>query len=526
MNYMTHPSTTKPPVALIILDGWGIAPPGNGNAIALANTPNFDRFIKEYPYTMLNASGTSVGLPEGQAGNSEAGHLNIGAGRVVLQDVMRINETIDNGMFFNNPAFEHVYQHAKRKKSNIHIMGLLSGEQSGHSHPRHIQAVIEFFRLRGVKNLYLHLFTDGRDTAPDDALMLVQRLRFHLQPGEQIVTLAGRLYLDRKKDWKKTEEIYNTLTIGSEHVFDDPEKYIKDSYEHGVSDEFIQPAVLGNARKKPVGRIRKNDSVVFFNLRSDRARQLSKPFVQNNFNKLNPKAFKRKRILKNINFVAMTDFGPDLGDILTAFPSPDIRDTLPVALRDYKQLYIGESEKFAHVTYFLNGGFTNPVAGEKREDISSPHVSNYARNPEMSSEKVVQRVCETIANNEAEFVAVNLANADMVSHTGDLSATIKACEVVDKNLETLYNCIVKEHKGVIVITADHGNAEHMLDDKSNKPDTSHDANPVPCIIVSEDETIKSLKLRTEGILADIAPTILDIMNVDKPVLMTGESLLK
>lgn len=523
---MSQQKTKKTPVVLVVLDGWGVAPASNGNAISLAQTPNFDRFVKEYPYTTIGASGVAAGLPEGQAGNSEAGHLNIGAGRVVKQDIIRIHDAIDNGTFFNNPALEQAYQHAQRRKSNIHIMGLLSGEQSGHSHPRHIQALIEFFRLRGVKNLYLHLFTDGRDTPPHEALTLVQRLRFHLQPGEQIVTIAGRLYLDRKKDWKKTDIMYHTLVQKAGHTFTDPEAYISEAYEQGHSDEFIEPATLATQRGKPVGRIRNNDSVVFFNLRSDRARQLTKPFVQEDFNKHNPGSFKRKRVLKHLTFVAMTDFGPDLGNILTAFPSPDIRDALPVALRSYKQLYISETEKYAHMTYFFNGGFTDPVAGEKREQLASPAVSNYARNPEMSAQKLVKRVCQVVTQEEAEFIGVNFSNADMVGHTGDLGAAIKACEVVDTCLGTLYDCVVKKHNGTIVITADHGNAEHMLDDKHNKVDTSHDANPVPLIVVSEDPAIKSKKLQEGGILADVAPTLLDIMHVKKPELMTGESLIE
>ncbi len=512
------------PLVLLILDGWGVSDVEKGNAIALADTPNYDSLCSKYPYTTLSASGTSVGLIENQIGNSEAGHMNIGAGRVVQQDIARVHEAIGNGSFFNNPAFEYAYQHTDHRNSDVHLMGIITGEHSGHSHPRHIHALIEFFRLRNARNIYLHLFTDGRDAPPRDGLVMVQRLRYHLQENEKIATISGRLYLDRKKDWPMTEKIYDALTIDRTLSFSDPEAYIQESYQKGITDEFIQPACLTDDSGEPVGRIRDGDAVVFFNLRSDRARQLTKPFVQKNFESKNAGAFKRKKILQDIAFVTMTDFGPDLGDTLTAFPSPDIKDTLPVMLHGLRQLYIAETEKYAHITYFFNGGYSLPIAGEERRHVKTPTFKDYSLKPQMAAYELTDEICKSLDTDEYDFIGANFANADMVGHTGNLGAAILACETIDKCIGKIYDCI-NRLKGTLIITGDHGNAESIIgsDDNIN---TSHDANPVPFVVISDNSGVKNLKLSEGGKLADIAPTILDLLGIPKSEAMTGNSLIK
>ncbi len=512
------------PLVLVIIDGFGIAPKSNSNPISLANMPYFDLFWKDYPHTLLQASGSAVGLLPYQVGNSEAGHMNIGAGRIVKQDILRIHESIDDGSFYHNPALLQCFFHTQKNKSKVHIMGLLSGPHSGHSHPKHLNALLHFFRLRGAKNVYLHLFTDGRDTDPHDGAKLLENLQKRLLPHEKIVFIGGRLYLDRKKDWTKTQRAYNALVLGEGEKFADPVEYIKQSYAEGISDEFIRPAVLTGSRGKPVGLMRDGDGIVFFNLRSDRARQLTKPFVQKNFNKMNPGSFKRKKVLKNISFVAMTDFGPDLDSVLTAFPSPDVRDTFPVAMKKYRQLYLAESEKFAQVTYFFNGGFTDPVAGEERMKVDSPKVSNYARVPEMSIDKLTKIVIERLDKNINDVIVVNFANADMVGHTGDLRAGIRACEAIDRALGKIYKKL-KSVGGIMSITSDHGNVEVMIDSKTHGPNTAHDPNPVPFIIIGEEKNVRNLKLKKEGVLGNVAPTLLDLIDVEKPDSMTCESLI-
>ncbi len=512
------------PLIFTIIDGFGIAPPSDTNPISLANMANFDFLWDNYPHTTLKASGTAVGILPNQVGNSEAGHMNIGAGRIVKQDILRIHESIDDGSFYHNPALVQCFYHTKKHKSKIHIIGLLSGPNSGHSHPKHLYALLHFFRLRGVKNIYLHLFTDGRDTGPYDSVKLLENLQKRLLPGEKIVFLGGRLYLDRKKDWKKTQKAYNALVLGEADRFLDPVEYVKKSHSKGTTDEYIEPACLAGSRNNPVGLIKNYDGIVFFNLRSDRARQLTKPFIQEKFNKMNPGAFKRKKILKNISFVAMTDFGPDLDSVLTAFPSPDVRDTFPVAMKKHRQLYLAESEKFAQVTYFFNGGFTDPVAGEERMKVESPYVANYALHPEMSTDKLVDIIYERILKDKNDVIVVNFANADMVGHTGNLQAGIRACKKVDEALGKIYK-LIKKKKGTLVITSDHGNIEVTSDASFHNPNTSHDKNPVPFMIISDDKKIKNIKLREDGVLGNVAPTILDIFDINKPEAMTCDSLV-
>ncbi len=507
------------PMVLVVFDGWGVAPPSQYNAIFLARTPVMDSLYAQYPNTTLEASGEAVGLLPGQDGNSEAGHMNIGAGRVVPQDVLRISKSIQDGTFFRNPAFKEAVQHVKRNHSRLHVMGVITDWHSAHANPEHLRALLDFARKEGVKEVYLHLFTDGRDTPPYAGKKFVQDLQSQLQEHERIATVMGRLYLDRKKDWSRTNKAYHALVIGEGLQASDPVEAVEEGYQRGETDEYIMPTVIcREGRMLP--RIGDKDAVIFFNLRSDRARQLTKPFVQKRFNALNPGAFKRKRVLKDLTFVAMTDFGPDLGDTLSAFPSPDVRMTLPMVLKDLVQYYIAETEKYAHMTYFFNGGYANPVGGERRVHVESPRVHTYEAVPEMAAREITHVVLETLQYDIADFIGINYANADMLAHTGNLAATIKAVETLDSCLGKIVEA-VRKRNGAVVITGDHGNAEHMYNAKTGQADTEHSNHPVPFIIVSEDCRQRKVQ---KGVLGDVAPTILEILEIEKPSEMTGKSL--
>jgi 2,3-bisphosphoglycerate-independent phosphoglycerate mutase len=513
----------KKPFVLIILDGWGIAPPSKGNAIALANTPAMDKFYKIYPNTTLNATGQAVGLEKNQMGGSEAGHMNIGAGRIVKQDSRYISEAINSGEFFKNLALRKATNYVKVNSSSLHLIGLLSSEDSPHSNPKHLKALLLLAKKQKVKNVYLHLFTDGRDTLPRSALKYLKDLEKELAKlnlGE-IATIGGRFYgMDRTKNWQRLIKAYRAIVDGKgEKVFSAKEA-IEKAYAQGLSDEFILPTVIIKKNKKPIAQVKNKDAVIFFNLRSDRARQLSKFFVLEKVNGFKGKWTK----LKKIFFVAMTDFGPDL-PCHTAFLSHDVEKTLPFILKDFKQLYIAETEKYAHITYFFNGGHANAVGGEKRIMIPSPKVSSYDQKPEMSAPEITEVVKKNIEKDVYDFYAINFANPDMVGHTGNLGAAIKAVEEVDKCVGQIVKEVLKK-RGVCFIAADHGNSDEMIDLKTGDVLTMHSKNPVPFIIVGEEFKKKNLKLRSKGILGDIAPTILDIMEIKKPRERTGRSLIK
>ena len=519
-------NSKKPPFVLLILDGWGLAKPSPANAIEQAKKPNFDKIWKEYPHTQLEASGKDVGLPENQFGNSEAGHMNIGAGRVVDQDAVFISREINTGRFFKNPAFEVVYKHIQKNNSNLHLMGMLSNGESAHADPDHLWALISWARRKKIKNVYLHLFTDGRDSPPHASLKLVEALMRGLKnkeergkwTGEWIATIMGRYYaMDRKKDWKKTEAAYDAMVSGRGINVKSPQAAITQSYNRGETDEFIPPYII-KRNGKPLAKINDDDAIIFFNLRSDRARQMAKPFVQENFDQMNHGCFKRKKVLKNTIFVAMTDFGPDLGPILTAYPSADLFGTLPVVIDGRKQLYIAEKEKYAHVTYFFNGGYADPVSGEDRIEIPSPNVSSYDQKPEMSVHRITRRVIKELAN--YQFIVINFANPDMVGHTGNIKACVKAIEHVDKCLGEVKDALLAQ-KGTLIVTADHGNADKMLDLDTGEMYTEHTSNPVPFVII--DPRKRNLKLK-RGKLGDIAPTILKLMGIRKPKEMKGKTL--
>lgn len=512
----------KTKLALIILDGWGITKSSRGNAITLAKTPNYNYFLKHYPNSKLIAHGEKVGLPKGQDGNSEAGHINIGAGRIVLQDDTYITKSIKDGTFFKNPAFMDAVQHVKKNNSSMHLLGLLSGYQSAHVNPLHVSSIFQMLKEKNIKKVYVHLFTDGRDSSQHSAIRFIKELKKGFRNGEKIVTVMGRFYaMDRNKKWDRTEKAYDAMVNGKALFAESAEEAIMQSYNRNETDEFITPYVI-TENGKPIAKIQENDSIIFFNLRSDRARQMTKLFVQKNICDRNQNCKINRKRIKNIKFVSMTDFGPDLDDILTAFPSRDIEQTLPMQLKDYKQLYIAESEKYAHITYFLNGGYKDPVAGEDREMVFSPDVRSYASVPEMSSYKLTDKIIKYVQTDKYDFFAINFANSDMVGHTGDLKAGIKAVESIDNCLGKLHK-VFKSKGFVIMITADHGNIEEMINLKTGEVDTKHSKNFVPFILINADPKINKLN---DGILGNIAPTILDVMNLPKPKEMTSKSLIQ
>ncbi len=515
------------PLILLILDGWGISPNSKGNAIALGNTSVIDKLSKDYLYTELSAHGRSVGLPKYQNGNSEAGHMNIGAGRIVGQDVKKISQSIADGTFLKNPAFLQAIKHVKKNNSNLHFMGLLSNGMSAHSDPYHLEALLNFAKKHKINKSYIHIFTDGRDSPQHAAIKLIQELEKKFTNNEKIATIMGRYYgMDRKKSWPITEQAYDVLTCPKcvQHASESATNAITESYNRNNTDEFMEPYVI-HEKNKPLPRIKNNDAIIFFNLRSDRARQITKAFVQEKFKDKNKKAFKRKNVLKNLCFVAMTDFGPDLDNVLSAFPSVDLKETLPMQLKDKRQIYIAETEKYAHVTYFFNGGYANGVANEERIMIPSPDMKSYDKKPAMSSKELTDKLLFYIKKDLFDFITINYACPDMIGHTGNLNAAIEAINAVNDSLAKVIK--EAEKKDIqIIITSDHGNVEEMINLKTGEIDTEHSTNPVPFIIFDKKLKGKKKNIRTKGILGDIAPTILQLLGMEKPKGMGGKTLIK
>lgn len=503
------------PVVLLILDGWGVGGGKRQNAIIASRILGFPALWKKYPHATLAASGTAVGLPERQVGNSEAGHMNLGAGRVVRQDAVRINDAIREGTFFSNPVFLRASRHVRTSGGTFHIMGLLTGAESGHAFPRHLDALLQFVRQEHVHRVRLHLFTDGRDDTPFGAIRLVRQLVPKLR-RERIATLIGRYWaMDRAKRWSRTRVAYDALTSVRGRRAETVAHALTRAYRGGESDEFLRPILIGSEREIVESRIRNGDAVVFFNHRSDRARQITKTFVQDRFEAHNPNSFGRRR-MKRLCFVAMTDFGPDLPNLFTAFPSEMLKQTFPMQFRKRKQLYVAESEKFAHVTFFFNGGHPYSVAGEERLLIPSSDEKHVDRTPGMATQKIESAILSSVEKRQHDVIVANFANADMVGHTGDLRAGIRAVRVIDRSLLRVA-AILLRCGGTLFVTADHGNIEEMAD-------TEHNRNPVPFLLVANGT--RKRRLRKEGKLADVAPTILDWLGLQKPSLMTGSSLLK
>lgn len=510
------------PTALIILDGFGFGKKDDpGNAITPATAPNLFSYFKKYPHSTLKTYGQYAGLFLKQVGNSEAGHLNIGAGRVVKQDLVIISEAIADGTFFKNLAFKQALFHVKKYNSAVHVMGMLTDGASAHSYPEHLYALLELFRRAGQKKVFIHLFTDGRDSPPHAAAKYLAALRAQMRDGEKIATIMGRFYaMDRNKIWERIKLAHDAMVgcVGNTAV--SAEDAISQAYNRGETDEYITPTVI-TEHGRPVTRIQYNDAIFFFNARSDRARQITKSFVQSDFNKKNLGSFTRCHVPQDIRFVAMTDFGPDLPNVLTAFPSEDIKNCLPAVIDGhYKQLYISETEKYAHVTYFINGGYSEPLNSEERELIHSDKIYSYASKPEMHARLLAEKISHYFKTGKYNFICVNFPNADMLGHTGNLVAAKKGILAMDSAVKKIIDTL-KEIHGQALIVADHGNAEVMINHKTKEKMNEHTANPVPCILVNE--KLKKRRLKN-GILADVAPTLLKMMDINKPKEMTGKPL--
>ncbi|HPS89270.1 MAG TPA: 2,3-bisphosphoglycerate-independent phosphoglycerate mutase [Methanosarcina vacuolata] len=508
----------KKPLMLIILDGWGYREAKEGNAILAARTPKLDHLIEEYPWCFLEASGEAVGLPEGQMGNSEVGHLNIGAGRIVYQDLTRINLSIRKGDFFKNPAFLSAISNAKANDSSLHLMGLVS-YGGVHSYMTHIHSLIKLAQQEGLKKVYIHVFLDGRDVPPKAALKDITELdAFCKENGNaKIATISGRYYaMDRDKRWDRTKLAYDALTIGvAPYKTLDAETAVSEAYERGETDEFIKPTVITDSEGKPEAVIKDNDSVIFFNFRPDRARQLTWAFVNKDFEN-----FPREKHPK-VYYVCMAQYDETL-DLPIAFPPEELENVLGEVLskQGLTQLRIAETEKYAHVTFFLNGGQEKCYEGEDRCLIPSPKIATYDLQPEMSAYEVTEEVIGRIRSGKYDVIVLNFANMDMVGHTGIFEAAVKAVETVDSCVGRIAVAL-KEAGGVAIITADHGNAEQMENSTTGEPHTAHTSNPVKCIYFGNDE-VKALK---NGKLCDLAPTLLELLKIQKPEEMTGESLI-
>ncbi len=498
---------------LVIMDGFGIAPAGGGNAISLAEKPNLDRIFAENAHTTLSASGLDVGLPDGQMGNSEVGHTNIGAGRVVFQDLPRISNAISDGSFFENPAYVKAMDDAKANGKALHVMGLLS-DGGVHSHIEHIFAALDMAKRRGLDKVFVHCFLDGRDVPPRSAAEYVKQLADKCASlgNAQIATLQGRFYgMDRDKRWDRVELAYNAIVCGEGVNESDPVKAVEDSYAADVSDEFVKPVVC-----RPDGVINEGDSVIFMNFRPDRAREITWALNLPDFD-----GFVRKKTVYPLSFVCTAQYDEAL-TLPIAYPPEKLESTLGeiVSEKGYKQFRVAETEKYAHVTFFFNGGVEKPCEGEERCLVPSPkQFPTYDLIPEMSAAAVADKCVEAIKSDKYEMIICNFANCDMVGHTGVLDAAVKAVETVDECMGKVYDAAKSMPDTVLCVTADHGNADCMLN-PDGKINTAHTTNPVPFVVCCD-----GVKLRDSGRLSDIAPTMLDIMGIAQPAVMSGKTLI-
>lgn len=528
--------TEKPkPLVLCVLDGWGVSQDSPGNAITRANPANFNDLWFSYPHALLVASGQAVGLPEGHVGNSEVGHINLGAGRVVFQDLLRVNNAIADGTFFENEAFLGAINHINKNGSNIHLMGLV-GLGAVHSEMGHLYALLSLLKRNKIpaSRVKLHLFTDGRDSPPTSAKIYLSELEKKLQSENlgQIASVSGRYYaMDRDNRWDRTALAYLTITgIGTSSATN-VLSVIEKSYTDGITDEFIKPTVIVDETGLAVGPVGTNDALIFFNYRPDRARQLTKAFILDDVSKVKTTSlelvpgFERGPKIENLYFVTITRYAIDLSVTKVAFKPEEV--SMPISKvfseRNLRQLHISETEKYAHVTYFFNGGMEKPFKGEQRIVVDSPKVASYDLKPEMSARAITKKLLEMVASNTTDFIVVNYANADMVAHSGDFAATVKGIKCIDENLGLLTKTVLSVGGGVI-ITADHGNAEEMINLRTGEKDTEHNISPVPALFVFKEFLGKNQQL-PQGLLADIAPTILSILQIPKPSQMTGRSLL-
>jgi 2,3-bisphosphoglycerate-independent phosphoglycerate mutase len=509
---------TNQPVILVVLDGFGINPKKEGNAIANASMPNMDALLRNYPTSSLSMSGLDVGLPDGQMGNSEVGHMILGAGRIVYQDLTLIHKDIDEGNFDKNPIILNALKTTRAGGARLHLMGLL-GDGGVHSHQRHMEALIKMARREKVGPVYLHLFLDGRDTPPNSAEQFILDLNEKLKawPEVKIATVTGRYYaMDRDKRWDRVEKAYLCITEGAGKPADSPLEAIRNSYSEGVTDEFVLPTVMRSAI--PEGLIRDGDGVIFFNFRADRARELTRALIDADF-----KEFPRPRRLNLSTYTTMTQYDEKL-KVPVAYPPRELRKILGEVASQHglKQLRIAETEKYAHVTYFFNGGEEEEFPGEQRILIPSPKdVPTYEFKPEMSARQVTEALVKKFSEEDINLVIANFANADMVGHTGNFAASVKACEVIDECLGKVVDAALSRN-GRVVITADHGNIEQLIDYDTGMPHTAHTINRVPIILVDEERKRSRLK---EGTAIDVAPTVLQLLELPQPSEMTGHSLI-
>jgi 2,3-bisphosphoglycerate-independent phosphoglycerate mutase len=515
------------PFVLIIMDGWGINPRKEGNAIALAHTPNLGKIAREWPHTAVKTSGEAVGLPEGQMGNSEVGHQNIGAGKRVLQDYTRVSESIRDGSFFHNPAFLKAIEHVKKNQSQLHICGLL-GNGGVHAHESHLEALLRLTQMYDIERVYIHSFTDGRDSSPTGGVEFMRRLEARAREiggrhAAKVATVSGRYYaMDRDNRWDRTGSAYMAMTRGEGLRANSALAAIQQSYAKNVTDEFILPTVIMEDGH-PVTTVQAGDAIIHYNFRPDRARQLSKAFV---LPELPPQAegkFNRGPRLKDLVFVMMTEYEEGL-DAEVAYRADEVNMPLARVISDHgmTQFHTAETEKYAHVTYFINGRRETPFKGEDRVLVPSPKVPTYDLQPEMSAAGITDTAVERIRSGVYDLVIMNYANADMVGHTGVIEAAIKGVETVDTGVGRVVEATLAVG-GSVLITADHGNAEQLIDYANGQPFTAHTTFPVPLYLVSSQYA--QAKLRGDGILADVAPTVLEVMGIAQPRDMQGRSLL-
>lgn len=508
------------PLLLMILDGWGYNPQTAGNAVAKASKPHFDRLLEEYPHTLIVASGEEVGLPPGQMGNSEVGHLNIGAGRVVYQEFTRISQAIRTGEFARNTVLQEAMERVKDGPNALHLMGLLS-DGGVHSHNEHLFALLAMAKTMGVKKVFIHALLDGRDVLPQSAKEFMTQLNIkcrELGLG-QVATVSGRYYMmDRDKRWERVEKGYRALVNGEGLKAPNPLAAIEQSYDVRVTDEFVAPTVIVDSAGEAVGPLRDGDSFIFFNFRSDRAREISYALLDEEFT-----GFDRGEPL-HLHYVCMTEYDDKLKGAAVAFPAQNLDNTLGEVLAKHqkKQLRIAETEKYAHVTFFFNGGVEEPCPGETRCLIPSPQVATYNLLPEMSAYGITGELLKRLEKEEDEVIILNFANADMVGHTGEFEATVKAITAVDQCIGKIVPRVL-ERQGTVIITADHGNAEAKVDLQTGQPLTAHTTNPVPLILVNDQ--LKGKTLREGGALRDVAPTMLRLLEIPQPQEMTGKSLI-
>ena len=509
---------SKKPTVLMILDGYGLNDKHEGNAIYEAKTPVMDKLMAEYPFVKGNASGLAVGLPDGQMGNSEVGHMNMGAGRIVYQELTRITKEINDGDFFKNEALLAAMKNAKENDSAVHFMGLLS-DGGVHSHNTHLYALLEMAKREGLSKVYVHCFLDGRDTPPASGKEFIEQLEAKMKEigVGQIGVVSGRYYaMDRDNRWDRVELAYKALTEGEGVKGTDAAAAVQASYDNDKTDEFVLPTVI-EKDGQPVAKIQDKDSVVFFNFRPDRAREITRAFCDDDF-----KGFAREKKL-DVTFVCFTDYDETIGNKLVAFVKQEIKNTFGeyLAAHNMTQARIAETEKYAHVTFFFNGGVEEPNKGEDRILVKSPKVATYDLKPEMSAYEVCDKLVDAIKSDKYDVIIINFANPDMVGHTGVEAAAIKAVEVVDECVGRAVDAL-KEVDGQMFICADHGNCEQLVDYETGEPFTAHTTNPVPFILVNADP---SYTLRENGCLADIIPTLIELMGMEQPVEMTGKSLL-